>query len=298
MTTTSAASNNPYLECVDDGLFMGQAGPWAMRKLTILSNYLKMVTTAMRSPMQKWRALHYIDLFSGSGKNRIRESGKIILGSPLLAVSQVHPFDTCYFVDLNPIALDALRRRCATTTNKTRIKYFPEDGNKAVLRIAAEIKGIDQQYIMGKGWSFNVAFIDPYALQLEWDTIKTLAKMSIMDLIIYYPLLALNRNMKNCYNTRRPNKIDAYFGGLEWRVVYRDFLEGKIPRVHRALLDLYWEKLDDLGYVENKQTEQFIKNAKKNATLYGLIHAGKNPLACKFWDQATKTDDLGQPRLF
>lgn len=74
-----------YLLPEDDGLPLGNTGKWAAIKLDYLSRYIDIFETAMR---QKWRYRNYIDLFSGPGKNRERNSRQVSFGSPLLSLTR------------------------------------------------------------------------------------------------------------------------------------------------------------------------------------------------------------------
>ena len=51
---------------------------------------------------QPVRGFYYVDLFAGPGKDRIEESGKIILGSPLMALEQRFPYTNYHFVEIQP----------------------------------------------------------------------------------------------------------------------------------------------------------------------------------------------------
>lgn len=101
------------IETTDDGLpLRSHGGSWTYGKLYYLNAYLHRFIVSMRS--KNWRAIHYIDLFCGPGKNRLSD-GRILLGSPLLALAQKHPFDRYFFADLEQANIDALRKRCAAS---------------------------------------------------------------------------------------------------------------------------------------------------------------------------------------
>lgn len=79
-------ANQSSLELISDnkeGLSVREAGDWTYEKLYFLSEYLNRFIISMRK--NKWRSINYIDLYSGPGKNCLRD-GKIILGSPLIAL--------------------------------------------------------------------------------------------------------------------------------------------------------------------------------------------------------------------
>jgi len=86
-----------YREPVEDGLLMRTSGPWAAEKLDYLKRYIEIFETSMH---KKWARRNFVDLFSGPGKCRT-DSGKIFLGSPLLALTTAHPFTDYFFADID-----------------------------------------------------------------------------------------------------------------------------------------------------------------------------------------------------
>jgi three-Cys-motif partner protein len=292
----NATGEQPYLNCEEDGLLMRKTGVWATEKLDYLYRYLNMFTTSMHG--KPWKGLHFIDLFSGPGKCKLRETQQILLGSPLLALTLPYPFSQYFFADIDQTAIEALRNRCNSSPHAANIQYLVGDSNQMVTNIAGQIEKIDRQYIKGQ-WSssLNLAFLDPEGLELEWTTVATLGKIKRMDLIIYYPQMGLSRQMPKDIQNDSAIKIDAYFGGNEWRGVYLRYKMGKIQGLHRSLMDLYEEKLKSLGYVEIKENEPLMRNTGRNAPLYRLIFASKHPLGNEFWQQVTRRDVYGQTRL-
>jgi hypothetical protein len=296
MTASSTLKNQLDLDCSDDGLYYNKVGPWSISKLSYLSRYLNITTTAMHSG--NWREFHYIDLFSGPGKSKVKGKNKIICGSPLIALTQSKRFDKCYFVDQDDKAVVALENRCQALSTSTTCQFYNADGNLAAKKVVDEIARIDKQFIKGKWCSFNVAFLDPYGLELKWSTVELLASIKVMDLIIFYPQMALTRAMPVCLKNQSPCRIDEFFGDEGWKEIYEFHLKGKLRNVHRELMDHYWSKLKKLGYKENKELAPLMRSDEKRAPLYRLICASKNELGKKFWGESTKIDDAGQERLF
>jgi three-Cys-motif partner protein len=288
-----------YLQPKDDGLFIGEAGPWAKDKLYYLERYLAQFIVAMRSSNLKWRAIHYIDLFAGSGKSRVRRGGEILLGSPLLALTSSKPFDRYFFAESNPDAAVALEMRCRASAQYAKVKIFPGDANSVVDQIAAQIEKIDQPYIDGVWPSLNLAFLDPYAFELKWSTVARLGQINRMDLIIYYPQMAIKRGAPPVFDDEnKARQIDDFFGDQKWREIYKQYSQGEASFLQRALIDHYKTKLIQLGYkiVENNP-EPAMRNTK-NAPLYRLLFMSKHELGYKFWKQAVEKDSKGQMRLF
>lgn len=283
-----------YLLKADDGLLMRSAGQWASVKLDYLRRYIDVFEISMRN---KWTVRNYIDLLAGPGKNRIRKTNEILLGSPLLALKAKYPFTGYYFSDVNPINTDALSKRCQELIKSNNIWIKTGDCNILVDQVVEEL--LPSEHI-----SLNLAFLDPEGLELHWSTVAKLASIRKMDLVINYPQVGLNRCMSKVYHEDGENSVDSFFGTQEWRIIYLSYRRNHKPFLHRELIDLYKSQLKEIGYQEVKRgdeagvDEPLIRNIQTNAPLYRLIFASKSPLGEKFWHAVTQSDIYGQKRLF
>lgn len=283
---------HPYLEPQDDGLLMRPAGPWAADKLDYLARYINVFETAMRN---KWAVRYYIDLLSGPGKNRVRESGEILLGSPLIALTTRYPFTHYVFVDFSPENTQALQKRCSASPLAGQVTVLTGDCNELVDQIIGQI-------LPDAGHSLNLAFLDPEGMELHWSTVEKLAQLPRMDLIINYPQGGLNRCMKRAFEARPPTEVDHFFGDTKWRQVYEAYLTGSLgERLHFRLLDLYKGNLEKMGYQVHRDVDTgdspLIRNAERRAPLYRLLFASKHPLGNEFWENITRREPSGQRRL-
>ena len=282
-----------YLQPQDDSLPMRETGAWAAVKLDYLARYIDVFETSMR---KKWPVRYYVDLLAGPGKNIVRDSDAILLGSPLLALTTTYPFTGYFFADLSDENTKALQQRCAASPHSQRVNIHTGDCNDLVNDIVAHIKQDDWR-------SLNLAFLDPAGMELRWETVTKLATVRRMDLIINYPQGTLNRNMHQAFETEGQTSIDDFFGDLEWRQIYRDWQDSGAPLgIHRQLIDFYKERLQDLGYTEVLRDDQvgdepLIRNARRRAPLYRLLFASKHPLGHDFWHKVTRRNVHGQARL-
>jgi len=287
-----------YLQPIDDGLPMRPSGSWVAAKLDYLMRYIDIFETSMHS--KPWRKRRYIDLFAGPGKCCVEGTKEVYLGSPLLSLTTTYPFTDYIFVDLNDGDVAVLQRRCSASPLRNRVQFYVGDSNIIVKEIVEHILDADK-YIPGKWPSLNLAFLDPAGLDLQWETVATLAQANRMDLIIHYSQGGLNRSMSNAFRTDGQTKVDLFFGGTEWREIYEKW--GHRRDLHRLLLDHYKEKLQDVGYKEVLRDDQvgnepLIRNAKSQAPLYRLLFASKHPLGHDFWRKVISRDVYGQKRLF
>lgn len=283
----------PPLETNDDQLPLRPCkGLWTYDKLYYLNAYIDRFIVSMRH--KNWRAIHYIDLFAGPGKNSLPD-GRIIAGSPLLALSQKHPFDRYFFSDLAPENINALKQRCALHAQSQKITFQVGDANEVVKQVIQDIHQIDRPRT--DQWpSLNLAFLDPEGLELRWETVEKIAERRT-DMIIYYSQMGITRDALQEIQQQPPSKIDLFFGDTGWRKIYQQHQRGEEAFLHRALLDYYKNKLGAFGYkVEDPLSEPIFTNSK-NAPLYRLLFVCKSPLGNKFWADVTRNLPSGQLRL-
>ena len=282
-----------YLEPQDDGLLMRETGAWAAEKLDYLARYIDVFETAMR---RKWPVRNYVDLLAGPGKNIVRDSGTILLGSPLLALTATYPFTGYFFADLSDENTKALQQRCAATPYSQRADIRTGDCNDLVNGIVAHVRQDDRR-------SLNLTFLDPEGMELRWETVTKLATVRRMDLIINYPEGGLNRYMPQAFEIAGQTSVDEFFGDRAWRKIYQNWQKrGVTLGLHRRLMDCYKERLQELGYTEFRQVDQggdepLIRNVRRRAPLYRLLFASKHPLGHDFWHKVTRRDVHGQVRL-
>jgi len=282
-----------YLQPEDDSLLMRPSGRWAIEKLDYVARYINVFETSMRN---KWSVRYYVDLMAGPGKNRLKETGQIILGSPLLALITTYPFTGYFFADLSEGNTQALQQRCTASPHCERVNILTSDCNVLVENIVVRIKRDDWR-------SLNLAFLDPEGLELKWETVAKLASVRRMDLIINYPQGGLNRCMRQAFEAEHKTIVDLFFGGQEWREVYRSYLQRRLRgSIHRHLVDLYKGKLQNLGYQEVRRDDEtgdepLIRNAARRAPMYRLLFASKHLLGHEFWQSILKRDVYGQRRL-
>ncbi|MBI3828482.1 MAG: three-Cys-motif partner protein TcmP [Planctomycetes bacterium] len=259
-----------------DGLPARAVGPWAEKKLKVLSTYMSLFTVGMKPTEKKkhnWSKLVYIDLFAGPSRCIIRDSETEILGSPLRAFESAGLFSKMYYVEAETWANEALSKR---VSNDPRCSVVASDCNEAVKRIIRE-RTDNTLYL---------AFIDPTGLDIHFDTIKQLSRGIHCDLIINWFMSALTRNLPYWQKKQESDKLDLFFGTDRWKNCIHD----RTPtRTFQCWVDLYREQLKSIGYSE--QPSPYIIKNKKGAEMYWLWFASKHKMGKKFWTEAVKSTD-------
>lgn len=264
----------------DDGLEIAEVGPWSRDKHHFLGRYLDAFTTAMKD--KRWSGLYYIDLFAGPGICRIKGTNELIWGSPLIAAQAPHPFDGLFFCDAKRKNCKALSRRIESVNASGRSVIMCEDANTAVKEI---VKRIPDR-------SLSLAFLDPFGLQLEFETIRKLSERRC-DLIIFFPdhLDAL-RNCEQFYEANPSSNLDKYLGpSVDWRAV----LHGQ-PRHKWATLlrEKYVDQLRSLGYKEFDPK----RISAHGRPLYLLIYCSRHAIGVAIWRRTSRDEASGQRGLF
>jgi three-Cys-motif partner protein len=162
------------MECDDDGLPVSEVGEWALAKHERLRRYVT-ITSAVRKkwlkPMRTSGApagATYIELFCGPGRSRIRDTDRMIDGSPIVAASAAvqtgAPFSRILLADMEPSFVRAASTRLAA--RGIVAESFKGPATDTVGEIA---KTLDP-------YGLHFAFIDPYNLNdLDFSVLKQLA---------------------------------------------------------------------------------------------------------------------------
>jgi three-Cys-motif partner protein len=260
----------------DDGLYIPEVGQWSSDKHYYLWRYMDAFTTSMRG---KWRGLHYIDLFGGAGIERLRQSKSLEWGSPMLAAQTRFPFTQLHVCEKSRIKFKALKARIDRI--KPGTQTLPGDANQKINDI---IRQIPEK-------TLSLAFLDPYGLHLELETLKKLSDIRA-DLIIFFPdhLDAL-RNWEKHYLQHSDSNLDRCLGpGADWRSMF-----DAAPPDSRAevLRTLYVQRIGSLGYTEFEYRRMYAKGHP----LYVLIFCSRNPFAAKLWRRISDIESDNQRTL-
>ena len=161
-------------------------GDWTIEKLDIFIQYLDAYLTALK--YQKFGKI-YIDAFAGTGSITTRDGSQEISGSARLALSSKIKFDAYYFIEADKFKAGRLESMVKEEfpEYKDRIYIRCGDANIELAKIARQID-----------WQANRAllFLDPYATQVAWSTLETVAKTGSVDVWYLFPFQALQRMLR------------------------------------------------------------------------------------------------------
>ena len=274
-----------FVSAEDDGLMTNPIGPWAEDKYRYVGMYAEMFATGMKN---KWPRRLYLDLFSGPGYSRVRDTGRVVLGSPMIALSLPDPFDEYVFSDENPEALDALRTRVARLDQQLPVTYIPGDANVAVERIAKLFSATPSKNTL------SFCFLDPYKLNIHFQTVERIAEGRAVDFLILLALyIDANRNIQWYVGDDNPT-IDLFLGDRTWRPRWKT-AERAGDSIVKFLANEYSARMGKIGYLTMTLEDMVkVRTLDKRLPLYYLAFFSKHAKGLEFWRAVRKyaTDQL------
>ncbi len=261
------------------GDMIDDVGPWAADKHEYLQRYIEI----SRCVRRKWQppegaGATYIDLFCGSGKCRVRSTGEIIDGSPIVAwrASRNHaPFTTMYIADI-----DTRKRRAAAQRLRDEGAPVVEIEGDALEAIEKIVPMLDQN-------GLHFAFLDPYSLgALDFRIIERLSTLKRIDMLIHISKMDLQRNLP--MNIRdEHDAFDRFAPG------WHEHIAGTTGDQHkmRGMVVEYWRsKVAELNVWTSPEME--LITGDRGQHLYWLLLAYKHRLAGDFWKKTGKRQQL------
>lgn len=203
-------------------------------KLETVERYLSAYTTALKR--QSFELL-YVDVCAGSGTSiprsalpdravnedqsqllepsePIADTDKIIVGSALRSLGARPPFDRYLLNDVKKSNVDALR--CAIDSDFShladRVTLSQFDANKMLLDLCRKTN-----------WRSTraVVFLDPFGLQIKYDTLLALGRTEAVDVWYLVPVFAMYRQVRGDGFVLEDGgrSVDEALGTNEWRDV-------------------------------------------------------------------------------
>jgi three-Cys-motif partner protein len=199
-------------------------GDWTEEKLNRIRKYLPAYVRVLKDKKLKYA---YIDAFAGTGYRELKdteEQGQLLLpelveqeprqfmdGSARIAL-QVEPrFNEYIFIEKDKNKIPYLEQLKVQFPDKSQnIIIVNDDANTYLKKLC-----------INKNWRVNraVLFLDPFGMQIPWETIVLIAETKAIDLWYLFPLgMGVNRLLTRDGNIPESLKkrLDETFGTTDW----------------------------------------------------------------------------------
>lgn len=277
-------------------------GDWTELKLQLVEKYLKAYAQIMKD---KHFVYVYIDAFAGTGYRTLKdaedqtflpiselteqESQRFLDGSARIALKVKPRFSRYIFIEQDPIRykeLDKLKEE------------FPDLAEDIILKNQDANEYIKENFGDNPAWMQKhrrraVMFLDPFGMQVKWETINIIAKTQAIDLWLLFPLgVAVNRMLKKDAQipVKWQERLTDLFGTEKWkeafyeprteRTLFGDIeYVGKVEKPFPQISKFFVERLKTIfsGVADNPLP---LYNSRGNP-LYLLCFAAGNPRGAK-----------------
>lgn len=229
-------------------------GPDTSKKLRCLQEYLKAFSIALR---EQQFACIYIDAFAGSGTRTEIRPGLPLFGAELAEPEEITtPGSARIAIETDPqlntvVLIEQDSSRFAQLEALAR--EYPDrqiivrngDANELVQRLCRRTRWRGPETV-GLGIR-GVIFLDPYGMEVSWETVKAIAATEALDCWYFFPLSGLYRNAPHNpakLDQGKQASLDRVLGATNWRERWyshestpKDIFETQGQAVRRADID-------------------------------------------------------------
>lgn len=281
-------------------------GRWSEAKLHLLAQYLRAYSVIMNNqktsnnPTGKpWlQAYYYIDAFAGSVRPRAKEDEqRYIEGSPLCALQTEPRFDRYWFIDVSPRRIERVEKlreefpACAIEVRQGNCNEVLRNEIIPLIPFSSRRRAF--------------VFLDPYGLQVDWETVVELANARTCDVFVNFSVMGVTRLLPRGQSPEPEvvEQITKVMGGTDWITqIYREpsvtqldlFGGSEESTISRDtiqaewLANLYTEQLRSLFRYVSKPA--LMRNST-NSVLYALCLASHNQTAVSITDSLKMLGD-------
>jgi three-Cys-motif partner protein len=182
-------------------------GFWSLKKEIALMYWVYTFQTIANIYFDSY---YYIDLFAGSGL--MEADNNFFVGSPIVAVSSTlkdKPFSKYICIECDETRRNVLEQRMnkACEHHETcGAEIIQADCNQEIANV---LKTHSPQ-----GKTCYLAFVDPQKYtDLKWQTLETLMKYGIGDIILNFPTMGLTRNITK---VKSRQSVSDFIGDEDW----------------------------------------------------------------------------------
>lgn len=254
-------------------------GPWSEVKHELLRKYAAAYAVILQAHRLKY---YYVDAFCGAGFAFRKGTEELVKGSPLHALEVRPAFKRYFFIDLDGDKVELLREQVG---DRPDVVIRHGDANAVLLEEVLPSIRYDR-------YERGLCVLDPYALHLNWEVVESAGKSGVIDLILNFPIMDMNRNAlwsnPSRVTTSQAARMTAFWGDESWReAAYEEspqfdlFGSPSVAKVsNEAVVEAYRKRLKTVAGFQHVSRGMPIR-MHSNAPVYYLVHASQVQVAVK-----------------
>lgn len=241
----------------------------------------------------QWPKRAYLGLYSGAGRAQIEGTGEIVETTAMSVFRVPNPFTHHVFVDRDPRCTEALRERIRRLRGEENVTVLTGDVNA----LRSDVLKALPRFSRTQGL-LSYCFVDPFAADLKFETIKFLGQLRMDFLILLMLGLDARVNFRTYLmdenSTRIADLVDCPHWRDEWR---RESKSGRLNVIH-FLMRKFDEAMTRIGYKSAPPGDSLaVRVPKKSVLIYQLVFYSKHDLGRAFWNE-TRSGIAPQLPLF
>ena len=257
------------------GLRIDEVGAWSEIKLEIVRRYATEYSKIL-SKQKEIRRYSYIDGFAGAGRHFSKATGKVIPGSPAIALNVAPPFSEYHLIDLDGNRVAELKALAAGHSN---VKVYNGDCNKILLEEVFP-------RCLFEDFSRGLCLLDPYGLNVNWEVLAKAGSMKTVE--VFYNFMIMDANMNVFFadpDKIRPDqasRMDSVWGDDTWRAAaysksQRGLFDDRVPkkRPNDAIAQAFRAQLRERAGFAYVPDPVPMRN-RQGAIIYYLFFASPN----------------------
>ena len=258
---------------------LDRIGPWSEVKLDILREY-----AAPYSKILAAKDFHhlYIDGFAGPGWHISRETGAVVPGSPLNALTTTPPFQEYHFIDADPLRVEQLRSYAG---DRPDVHIYAGDCNEVLLRDVFPRARYED-------YKRALCVLDPYNIDISWEVVATAGRMRSVEIFLNFMVMDMNMNVllsnRERADPKQVARMTRFWGDESWcDVAYEVDSQGnlfgdpgtvKVEDSNERIAEAYRKRLLEVaGFRFAPAPLPF--STKRGTTIYYLFFASPDPTA-------------------
>jgi len=261
-----------------DGLLVAEVGEWSVElKHRLLREYVD-ATWPTRA---KYSHCGYVDLFSGPGRVRVKPTGEIMDGSPLVAWrTSAHskaPYTSTIIADVDQLVVEACETRLKRTgcSPQTLVGRAQKTAREACAKLDK--------------FGLHLVFLDPFNLEaLPFSVFNVFFERDLrrVDFIVHFSANDLQRNLDS-FLAEEASTMDAFAPG------WRDHVSMGARDRMRGTAFWYWVSLFEKHGFRIAKEAPLIRG-DKNQPLYWLVLLSRHSLAANIWNSVADKSPQGK----
>jgi len=245
-------------------------GGYGEHKLEVLRKYFYAYSAIVSNHFKRFS---YFETCAGPGICELRGSGRLVLGTPLLAMTNKPAFTEYKFIELDHGLAKALQERKNRYCPGIDATIMNGDCNACIKSILNTLSDSAPVLVV----------MDPEGLELKWQTtVVPAAAHPRSELFINFPYdMGIKRCISPNANAATEEAVTEYMGTDVWKQSRDSYLTGQMTHddLRNAFLRLYTERLEGLGLKEI-QVSRLVRS-DNNQPLYFLISASRKRVAAQ-----------------